>query len=408
MEGCDFIMTFYPAGAMVAAGQAANIYPPADATSFINAPFNLYVHKLLAFLPKEYVAIYMYSPLVAAVFVPFSLLKPTFALGLWQDISVATMLLVAFLLAQKRRKETYDYFFMMALFCPIFHTLLIGHLGIVLGLLPLAGGYYLWTKNRELAAGFVWGFLAFKPQFLPAAMLVAGALLLTRRPKMLAGLSLGLGAFVALSVLVLGPAIFSSWLHSLKMADTIFANPAYGFPEYMVVSLPAVLLQSFPHAARAAAKLPIYGLSALIGLFTLWHAFKLLRSSQAGSADSPDADSLARARALVMTLGLFVLPLVLPHFLFYDMCGMALFCAIAYQNFWLPSQAGTMRALRRTLWWVCNLFYCGFMFLTVKPMAQWYAFILVAFYALLYCRVLRLPATQTGSAPAAAELRAET
>jgi len=406
MQGCDFVMTFYPVGAMVAAGQAANIYPPADATSFIDAPFNIYAHKLLTSLPKEYVAIYMYSPLVAAVFVPFSLMSATVALGLWQVLSVATLFLVSFMLAGKKRKETVDYFFMMALFCPIFHTLLIGHLGIVLGLLPLAAGYYLWTKNRELAAGFVWGFLAFKPQFLPAAMLVAGALLLTRRPKMLAGLALGLGSFVALSVLVLGPTIFSSWLHSLKMADTIFANPAYGFPEYMVVSLPAVLLQSFPHAARAAAKLPIYGLSAAIGLFTLWHAVKLLRLKPDG-ADALDSNTLARSRALVMTLGLFVLPLVLPHYLFYDMCGMALICAIAYQQCWSPAQAGIMRLLRRLLWWVCNLFYCGFMFLTVKPLGQWYAFILVAFYALLYYRVLRLPA-QTESESAAVELRAET
>jgi len=406
MQGCDFIMTFYPAGAMVASGHAADIYPPATATSFIDAPFNLYVHKLLTFLPKEYVAIYMYSPLVAAVFVPFSWLPATFALELWQTVSILALLLVSFMLAQKKRKEAFDYFFMMALFCPVFHTLLIGHLGIVLGLLPLAVGYCLWTQNRELSAGFVWGFLAFKPQFLPAALLVAGALVLSKRPKVAIGLSLGLASFVALSVLVLGPAIFSSWLHSLKMADTIFANPAYGFPEYMVVSLPAVLLQSFPHAMRASAKLPIYGLSAAIGLFTLWHSVKLLQPLRVLQT-APDAIAQVRAKALVMTLGLFVLPLVLPHYLFYDMCGMALFCAIAYKDFWSTEQAGVMRAVRRTMWWACNLFYLGFMFLTVKPLGQWYAFILVAFFGLLYYRVLRLNSVSVVSESPAAQLEVE-
>lgn len=381
MQGCDFVMTFYPAGAMIASGQAASLYPPASATSFIDAPFNLYVHKVLTFLPPAFVGIYMYSPLVAAVFVPFSFLSATAALVLWQVITILTLLLVSCMLAEKKGKRTFDYFFMMALFCPVFHTLLIGHLGVVLGLLPLALGYYLWLRGRDLAAGFAWGFLAFKPQFLPAAMLVAGALLLTKKPRLALGMVCGLATFAGLSMVALGPEIFSAWLHSLKMADTIFANPAYGFPEYMVVSLPAVLLQSFPHAARATAKLPIYGLSALIGLFSLWQCVMLLRRRPVFEA---------REKALVMSLGLLVLPLVLPHYLFYDMCGMALFCAIAYQDFWTPVEGGIMRAVRRLMWWMCNLYYLGFMFLTVKPLGQWYALLLVLLFAWLYYRVWQL------------------
>ena len=408
MQGSDFVMTFYPAGAMIASGQAASIYPPPGATSFIDTPFNLFVHKLLTYLPKNYVAIYMYSPLVAAVFVPFSWLPAPAALVLWQAVTVAVMGLVAYMFAGGSRKKALDYFFMMVLFCPIFHTLLIGHLGVVLGLLPLSIGYLLWSKERELAAGYVWGFLAFKPQFLPAVLLVAGSLLLTRRFKVSIGLVLGLVTFAALSASILGPDIFLSWLRSLKMADTIFANPAYGFPEYMVVSLPAVLLQSFPHALRAAVKLPIYGVSAIIGLFTLWRCVLLLRSAQAekgmgseapsepeakpqGKAES--ANSIGRAQALIMTLGLLVLPLVLPHFLFYDMCGLALICVIAYQDFWSVTDGGAMRAVRRLMWWVCNIYYCGFMFLTVKPLKQWYALALVMFYGFLYYRVLKLGGT---------------
>jgi len=391
MQGSDFVMTFYPAGAMIASGQAANIYPPPGATSFIDAPFNLFAHKLLAHLPPLYVAIYMYPPLVAAVFVPFSMLPPPAAMVLWQALSVAVMGIVAYMFAAGSRKKAFDYFFMMALFCPVFHTLLIGHLGIVLGLLPLALGYLLLTQGKEMAAGYAWGFLALKPQFLPAAMLMAGALLLTKRPRVAIGLALGLVTFTGLSSLVLGPEIFLSWLHSFKMSDSIFANPAYGFPEYMAVSLPAVLMQCFSHDQRALAKLPIYGLAAAVGLFTLWRCVRVLQASGAQGGDEWEkSKSRSRALSLIMTLGLLVLPLVLPHFVFYDLCGLSLICIITYQDYWNPAEGGIMRAVRRLMWWVCNIYYCSFMFLTVKPFKHWYAMVLVVFFAFLFYRVLGL------------------
>lgn len=397
MEGSDFVMTFYPAGAMIASGQAANIYPPAGATSFIDAPFNLFAHKLLAHLPKEYVAIYMYPPLVAAVFVPLSMLSAPVAMVLWQILTVGVMGFVAFLFSAGSGKKAFDYFFMMALFCPIFHTLLIGHLGVVLGLLPLALGYFLLTRGKELAAGYTWGFLAFKPQFLPAVLLVSGALFLTRRPRAAIGMVLGLATFTALSAIVLGPEIFLSWLHSFKLSDTIFANPAYGFPEYMVVSLPAVLMQCFPHDMRAVAKLPIYAIAGAIGLYTLWRSVMILRAAGSSEGDAAEiAKSKTRSLSLVMTLGLLVLPLVLPHFLFYDMSGMALICIIAYQECFKDQEGGIMRAVRRLMWWVCNIYYVTFMFATVKPLKHWYALGLVLFFAFLYYRVLGLFSNKAG------------
>lgn len=455
MQGSDFVMTFYPAGAMIASGQAANIYPPPSATSFIDAPFNLFAHKTLAQLPKQDVAIYMYSPLVAAVFVPFSWLSPTAALLLWQTLSLLVLALVAYMLSAGSRKKAFDYFFMLVLFCPVFHTLLIGHLGIVLGLLPLCLGYLLWQKGRELGAGYVWGFLALKPQFLPAALLVAGALLLRRRAKVALGLVLGLLSFAALSAAVLGPDIFVSWLRCLKMADTLFANPIYGFPEYMVVSLPAVLLQSFPHALRATAKMPIYAFAGLVGLVTLWRSVQVLRSAElearsvaaaiAVAAAETDADTVtksaaetdeetgtqsaakteteakpnskaataieaksanvvARAHALIMTLGLLVLPLVLPHFIFYDMCGLGLICIIANQDFWTGTDGGAMRAVRRSIWWACNIYFVIFMFVSVGFLKQWYALSLILIFGLLYYRVFKLSCkTNSPGVPAAVE-----
>lgn len=396
MQGSDFVMTFYPVGKMVVEGLAQNIYPPPSATSFVDAPFNLYVHQLLTFLPKQYVAIYMYSPLMALFFVPFSFLTPQHALIAWQILSIAVLALVAWLSSRGDRWLALEYFSMLALFCPVFHTLLIGHLGIVVGLLPLALGYALLSRGKEMSAGIAWAALVLKPQFLPTVLLVCGALLLSKRPKATIGFIIGLFVFGLATVLALGPDLFGQWLNSFKMSDTIFAKAGYQFPAYMVVSLPAVIVQTFP---MPAIKIVAYGFAALIGLIALWRAVTILKSSE-GSESSESSESSERADntvesirarraalALVMLEGLFVLPLVLPHFLFYDFCGLGLMAIISGQGFLWGSEAGRVKYLRLATWWSCNLYYVSFMFLPVGPLKQWYALLLVAIFAFFFLKI---------------------
>jgi hypothetical protein len=400
MQGSDFVMTFYPVGKMVVEGLAQNIYPPPSATSFVDAPFNLYVHQLLTFLPKQYVAIYMYSPLMALFFVPFSFLTPQHALIAWQILSIAVLALVAWLSSRGDRWLALEYFSMLALFCPVFHTLLIGHLGIVVGLLPLALGYALLSRGKEMSAGIAWAALVLKPQFLPTVLLVCGALLFSKRPKATIGFIIGLFVFGLATVFALGPDLFGQWLNSFKMSDTIFAKAGYQFPAYMVVSLPAVIVQTFP--GMPAIKIVAYGLAALIGLIALWRAVTILKSAEstknAKSPESPESPERAentvesiRARraalALVMLEGLFVLPLVLPHFLFYDFCGLGLMAIISGQGFLWGSEAGRVKYLRLATWWSCNLYYVSFMFLPVGPLKQWYALLLVAIFAFFFLKI---------------------
>lgn len=388
MQGSDFVMTFYPVGKMVVEGLAQNIYPPPSAASFVDAPFNLYVHQLLTFLPKQYVAIYMYSPLMALFFVPFSFLTPQHALIAWQILSIAVLALVAWLSSRGDRWLALEYFSMLALFCPVFHTLLIGHLGIVVGLLPLALGYALLSRGKEMSAGIAWAALVLKPQFLPTVLLVCGALLLSKRPKATIGFIIGLLVFGLATVFALGPALFGQWLNSFKMSDTIFAKAGYQFPAYMVVSLPAVIVQTFP--GLPATKIVAYGLAALIGLFALWRAVTILKSADSSErADNTVESTRARraALALVMLEGLFVLPLVLPHFLFYDFCGLGLMAIISGQGFLWGSEAGRVKYLRLATWWSCNLYYVSFMFLPVGPLKQWYALLLVAIFAFFFLKI---------------------
>ncbi|CAN5262306.1 hypothetical protein BH11CYA1_BH11CYA1_02120 [soil metagenome] len=390
MQGSDFVMTFYPVGKMVVSGLAQNIYPPPSASSFVDAPFNLYVHQLLSFLPKQYVAVYMYSPLMALFFVPFSFLTAQNALIAWQIFSILVLSLVAWLSSRGDRYLALEYFSMLALFCPIFHTLLIGHLGIVVGLLPLALGYALLSRGKDVAAGMVWGALVLKPQFLPTALLVCGALFFSKRPKATIGLLLGLLIFGLATVFALGPDLFTEWLNSFKMSDTIFAKAGYQFPAYMVVSLPAVIVQTFP--GLPATKQVAYGLAGLIGLFALWRGTSILTNvAKPASAQAQPTVETARAHraavALVMLEGLFVLPLVLPHFLFYDFCGLGLLAVIAGQGHLWGVEAGRVKFLRVATWWACNLYYVSFMFLPVAPLKQWYALVLVAIFAFFFYKI---------------------
>ena len=388
MQGSDFVMTFYPVGKMVVGGLAQNIYPPPSATSFVDAPFNLYVHQLLTFLPKQYVAVYMYSPLMALFFVPFSFMAPQHALIAWQACSIIVLALVAWLSSRGDRWLAIEYFSMLALFCPVFHTLLIGHLGIVVGLLPLALGYGLLSRGKEVAGGMVWGALLLKPQFLPTALLVCGALFLSKRPKATIGLALGLLLFGLATVFALGPSLFMEWLNSFKMSDTIFAKAGYQFPAYMVVSLPAVIVQTFP--GFAATKIVAYGLAALIGLFALWRGTAILNAAKALESTTDTVGSIRSHRAavaLVMLEGLFVLPLVLPHFLFYDFCGIGLLAVIAGQGHLWGEEARRVKFLRHAVWWCCNLYYVSFMFLPVAALKQWYALLLVAVFAFFFYKI---------------------
>lgn len=146
--------------------------------------------------------------------------------------------------------------------------------------MPLALGYGLLNRGKEVAGEWFGGALLLKPQFLPTALLVCGALFLSKRPKATIGFALGLLIFGLATVFALGPDSFVQWLNSFKMSDTIFAKAGYQFPAYMVVSLPAVIVQTFP--GLAATKIVAYGLAALIGLFALWRGHHDLKRCQAG------------------------------------------------------------------------------------------------------------------------------
>jgi len=391
MQAGDFLITFYPAGKLAAIGRIADIYTPAAMNTFIGAPFDKFTHETFPAIAKNYVAIYMYSPLTALFFAPFAMLNAQASLIIWQLINVAVAVYCASLFARQKLTERIMDLTVIFLFCPIFHTLLIGQLGILFGLLPITIAYKLLLARKEFLAGLVLGSLYMKPQFMPCALLICGALFLVKRPKTSFGLIAGIMIMVLLTVAMSGSDMLVAFWQSLKMSDSCYSCAGYKPATHIITCLPAVILQFFDFNAREHVKIYAYGIAALIGIGALLYCTRIWRQIDFKALKSIEQSNLyARTTSLTFLIGLLVLPLVVPHFLFYDLCGLAMMAFMVNANLFSPSASKQLALVRRLLWWICNLYYFGFSFLPVALIGQWYPLILVALLLLILCYILKI------------------
>lgn len=377
MQASDFSMTFYVVGNMIAHGQLQDIYPPLQASSLIHTPFDNYAHQLLDKLPARNVAIYMYSPLTAVIFAPFGLLNPVAALALWQTIIIVSALACIWLLALKTDKTDaltkVKLLCFVALFAPIIQQILIGHLSVPLGMLPLCLGYFLLVRNKDFQAGGVWSLLFLKPQFLPAALLFVGCYTLTKRWKLLFGFLSGSLAMILLTAFALGPDALVRWYQSLKFSDTIFTNPVYNYPHYLAVSIPSVILQMLPTEHTSIAKLVLYCAAFVLGVFTLFFCVRLIGKF-----------GKERSLPMIMILSILVLPLVLPHFLYYDLCCFVC-VALLVQNGALPEVLDTVfKREILTAYVVINLYFIYFFATSIKGSYSITPVILIVFLTSIF------------------------
>ena len=372
-------MTFYPAGRMVAEGKASQLYPDPSATSLISTFFNTYTHQVLDQLPQGKIAVYMYPPLTAYLFQPLGLLTPPLALMVWQGLSIIAYALSVHLIAVLKHKDARKYFLVSILYFPILQTLLLGHLAIVLGLLPLSVGYWLLMSKRPVLAGIAFAALLLKPQFLPVGLLIACALALNGRFRFGLAFLLGMLALGLATIMSLGPDVSYKWMLSLRLSDTIFSDPNYGYQTYLVSSLPGAVLQILPFSLRSSAKLVLYPLALAIGVHALFVAWRLIK--QAGQ------DYLS-ALPFAFLVGLFVLPLVLPHFLLYDLSVLALGAVIIYTNDWTQLDRRLNRDL--LLAWIFIDVYIPIAAVAFVKMHSLLPFILLAALTVLYVRILAL------------------
>jgi hypothetical protein len=306
----DYIMTFYVAGHLIASGRAADLYPAADTTSFIGASFDKAAHTLLDSLPEKTTAIYMYSPLVAWLFAPLSQLGPNLSLLAWQGLSILALIISCKLIAQSLEINFAEGLFFCSLFGPIFITLWSGQLGLVLGLLPLSIGYFLFLRGFPLVAGLIWSLLLLKPQYFPAVGFVSLIIAIRGNFRVASGLFFGVLAIVSANLLLFSPALVIQWLVSHRLSDTIFTHAQYGIPTHLITSLPADFLLLLPHDMRPAMKWPAYSVSMLlwmVGVYICWRFYC-------------GPWQMRTKFSLTVAIGCILSSIVLPHLLYYDLC----------------------------------------------------------------------------------------
>jgi hypothetical protein len=309
-EESDFIMTFYVAGHLAANGRSSELYPQPDARSFIDSSFDKAAHALLPHLPETTTGAYMYIPLVAGFFAPFSYVDPNLSLFFWQVLSVLALAASGMMLSRISGIKASELFFLSFLYAPVFLTLWAGQLGLGFGLLPLCLGYFLLLRQWPLTAGLVWSLLLLKPQYFIAAAFVAVVCAQSGRFRTLKGMSLGSVGLIAVTITAFSLPVTLQWLASHRVSDAYFFEGLQGIPSHLITGLPANVMILFPVRERSLVKLPLYAGAAAMWLFALWFCSRFRKRQ------------LEERKRISLTLivGLVLTSLTLPHLLYYDLC----------------------------------------------------------------------------------------
>ncbi len=373
----DFLCAFYPAGYLVRTGRSADLYPPVAATSYTDSAFSKTALSLLPFAPRDVVAIWLYSPLNALLFAPFSLLSPQVALAAWQLLSLGSVGLTCFFLARATTKRSCSGVFWLSwLYAPIFQSIYMGQLSIPLGVLPLAAGYYLLTRQKDFAAGLTFAATALNPKYLPIAGAICIIRALSKQYSSLAGLVAGFIAFVALSLLLFPPGVFFAWIGSVSRAENAFYDPRLLTPfPHLIASLPAAILLTIPASWRHLGKPSVYCLSAVIGLVSFWRCWKLSRLSK-------DTSLVLAASLLVFS---YCIPLLEPHILAYDLSALFLALFIMISHNWPETVRKELRIAAVIAWIAISANYFLYTYMAVRL----HPFILIAVLVGLLIEILR-------------------
>ncbi len=317
----DYLMTFHTAGWIAAHGQWPALYPEAGALTFHGQAFDKLSHQLLPKMPAWSVSEYMYMPLSAFIFAPFSGLTPEFSLFCWQLVSLVAVYFSAGFVMKASGFEPSTRMRQILIasatlaFLPAALTLWIGQVGLVFGLLPLCAGFLL-LKEKPLLAGIVFSLLFLKPQMLALATFLIVCELAQKRIHAFIGVILGVIVLAQANATILGPQIFQAWLNCLQLSDKIFSNAANGVAVHLATSLPRAILLSQPVSEHAALKPVVYGVALLLLAIGLGVTAMLAHNSSVIKSYEEKAN-------LALVIGGLALPLVVPHLFLYDLCAIA-------------------------------------------------------------------------------------
>jgi hypothetical protein len=251
--GGDFVC-FYLAG-QAAAENPSQIYDWEDGVkrqrALLNAPAG-----------KEWILPYAYPPPFALLLIPFGKLAFLPANLAWIGFSLFLAFLSVFLVLSQsrfdRRQRIYASLSLLA-FTPFTLDCLAGGQTSAIGMLIVAGVYYLTRTGREFFAGLVLGLGYYKP---PLFFFLALAFFLQKRWRLICGAVLSGTALVFFSVIYLGPTAFMDYLE--KMSRYLYGRellPGLSLPAAKGVGLLSFLMANL--SSKIAIAWSLY-LAALV------------------------------------------------------------------------------------------------------------------------------------------------
>ena len=258
VKGTDFLQ-FYVGGAFVREGRLNALYD-------VQALYT----RSQATIPGSSDTLYMpiQSPQTSLVFSPLAALPFAVAVTIWIAIILllyAASCAITWRHCKALHKYRYETIACAIAFPGLYSTVLNGQTSIV-SLLAVATALLALRKGWTFAAGLALGCLAFKPHWL----LAAGALFFVAREwRVVAGASIGAAGQVAITTLLVGPAVMNAYWRTLlaiqRIGDLLEPFPGDSLRSFFKVLVP------WPAAAMAA-----YVVAAAA---VVWVAARIWRSS---------------------------------------------------------------------------------------------------------------------------------
>jgi len=306
----DFLNAFYIAGIIMARGSFHELYPPLEADSQVGFEFAKVAHSLLPYLPASSQPCWQYPPIDAQFLSLFAGLPSSTALLAWQILSVSAIGASVFFVSQFAKVHWVIVSSLFIIFLPFFQTLKFGQQGIILGLFPLCAALYLLSKDKPFIAGLVASTTFLTLKFLVIAGLISLVLLPIQR-RMLLGLAAGCFILVGFMLATVPFLTCLQWLHNIQLSEKYFFEPHFYHNLSLYISLPALLILHFPIELRTFGKVVFYLFAAVILVFTLLVQLRVTRSSL----------PLQQKLGIVFALSFYMMPMTLPHLLYYDLAG---------------------------------------------------------------------------------------
>jgi hypothetical protein len=341
----DFVHTCYVAGKIIQQGVPSQLYPESSSTTYIDSAFPQAAHRIIPTLPTDSLPVWQYPPLGARFFSLFANCTPEAALLIWQAVSALALIISCSLWMRILRLRAVDAMILSLCFAPIFLMVKIGQQGLVFGVLPLVASSWLLQADHPLISGLVSALTYFNPKY----CFVAGLAAIVRCPRQwqpLVGLFVGFVICIGLETAI-SQTSFNSWLHSLRLAEAYFFDPHLAHGTYLYCSLPPLLVLNAPDAWRIAIKWMVYIAAAVYTVLIAVACKRLLKSALFTDKETA---------LLPVAFGLYAMPVVQPHLLYYDLSGIILANICLWQ---IGSNTGSqrMKALLLTSFAVINGYY---------------------------------------------------